>query len=41
MGAMIAKYRQTADLQETPNGWRVISFNDVFLEMRNWKGEKQ
>lgn len=41
MGAMTSKYRQTADLKQTTDGWRVVSFNSEFLETRNWKGEKE
>ena len=41
MGAMISKYRQTADLKKTAAGWRVVSFNSEFVENRNWKGEKE
>lgn len=41
MGAMTSKFRQTANLQKTDDGWRVASFEDEYLETRNWKGEKQ
>jgi len=41
MGAMIAKYRQTATLSKTSGKWIVTSFKDEFVELRNWKGEKQ
>lgn len=41
MGSMTSKYRQTATLGKTSDGWRVISFESTFLETRNWKGEKE
>ena len=41
MGAMIAKYRQTATLSKSSGKWIVTSFKEDFVEMRNWKGEKQ
>ena len=41
MGAMTAKYRQTAILHKSGGRWLVQSFKDDFVEMRNWKGEKQ
>jgi hypothetical protein len=41
MGALTAKYRQTAVLHKSGGRWLVQSFKDEFVEMRNWKGEKQ
>jgi hypothetical protein len=41
MGALIAKYRQTVTLSKSSGKWMVTSFKEEFVEMRNWKGEKQ
>lgn len=41
MGAMSAKYRQTAVLRKSGDQWKVTSIKSEFLEMLNWKGEKQ
>ena len=41
MGAMTAKYRQTAVLHKSGDRWLVSSLKSDFVEMRNWKGEKQ
>jgi hypothetical protein len=41
MGAMTAKYRQTATLHKSDGKWLVSSIDSELLEVRNWKGEKQ
>ena len=41
MGAMTAKYRQTAILHKSEKRWLVSSVQSELVEVRNWKGEKQ
>ncbi len=41
MGAMTARYRQTATLHKAVDRWLVSSMKSELVETRNWKGEKQ
>jgi len=41
MGAMISRYRQSVTMSKSADHWLVTSFQNEFLETRNWKGEKE
>jgi len=32
-GAMVARFRQTATVRKSPDGWRVVAFEPTFLDM--------